>query len=156
MKVGVNQLITILAAAGIISLSALYFNIAPVAIGAAADHRGFNNQQLGMLMVPGMSAQMIVSLLLSFWVRRINWKLLLLVGGACAFAGFTLAAFTTSFTTVTTSVRYCRCWWWIIILYFNGLLGCCQKPRSWFWIFSIVSVYIHDDWPLRCTYLDIA
>ena len=78
MKTGINQLTTILAAAGIISLSVLYFNISPVAVGAAADHRGFSNQQLGMLMVPGMSAQAIVSLLLSFWVRKINWKLLLL------------------------------------------------------------------------------
>jgi predicted MFS family arabinose efflux permease len=48
-------------------------------------------------MVPGMSMQAIVSLLLCFWVRRINWKLLLLFGGVCAFAGYIFAAFTTSF-----------------------------------------------------------
>ena len=97
MKTSVNQLTTILAAAGIISLSVLYFNISPVVVGAAADNRGFSNQQLGMLMVPGMSMQAIVSLLLCFWVRRINWKLLLLFGGVCAFAGYIFAAFTTSF-----------------------------------------------------------
>jgi predicted MFS family arabinose efflux permease len=96
-KRGTNDLTAILAAAGIISLSVLYFNISPVVVGAAADNRGFSNQQLGMLMVPGMSMQAIVSLLLCFWVRRINWKLLLLFGGVCAFAGYIFAAFTTSF-----------------------------------------------------------
>jgi predicted MFS family arabinose efflux permease len=94
---GTNDLTATLAAAGIISLSVLYFNISPVVVGAAADNRGFSNQQLGMLMVPGMSMQAIVSLLLCFWVRRINWKLLLLFGGVCAFAGYIFAAFTTSF-----------------------------------------------------------
>jgi predicted MFS family arabinose efflux permease len=94
---GTNDLTATLAAAGIISLSVLYFNISPVVVGAAADNRGFSNQQLGMLMVPGMSMQAIVSLLLCFWVRRINWKLLLLFGGICAFAGYIFAAFTTSF-----------------------------------------------------------
>ena len=74
----VNQLKTILAFAGIISLSALFFNISPVIVGAAADNRGFSNQQLGMLMVPGMCAKVLISLLLSFWVRRINRKLLFL------------------------------------------------------------------------------
>ena len=115
MKTGVNQLTTILAAAGIISLSVLYFNISPVAVGAAADHRGFSNQQLGMLMVPGMCAKVLISLLLSFWVRRINRKLLLF-GGACAFFGYIFAAFTTSYTIllialgiagVGTGIFYC-------------------------------------------------
>ena len=112
----VDQLKTILAFAGIIALIALFFNISPVIIGAAADNRGFSNQQLGMLMVPGMSAKVLISLLLSFWVRRINIKLLLLFGGACAFFGYIFAAFTTSFTIllialgiagVGTGILYC-------------------------------------------------
>ena len=100
MKTNVNQLIAIFAAAGIIALSALLFNISPVVVGAAAEHRGFSNEQLGMLIVPGLIAQTIVSLLLSFWVRRINWKLFVLLAGTCTFIGYTFAAFATSFTTL--------------------------------------------------------
>ena len=111
----VNQLKTILSFAGIIALSALFFNISPVIVGAAADNRGFSNQQLGMLMVPGMCAKVLISLLLSFWVRRINRKLLLF-GGACAFFGYIFAAFTTSYIIllialgiagVGTGILYC-------------------------------------------------
>ena len=43
MKTNVNQLIAIFAAAGIIALSALLFNISPVVVGAAAEHSGFSN-----------------------------------------------------------------------------------------------------------------
>jgi predicted MFS family arabinose efflux permease len=153
MKVGVNQLITILAAAGIISLSALYFNIAPVAIGAAADHRGFSNQQLGMLMVPGMSAQMIVSLLLSFWVRRINWKLLLLVGGACAFAGFTLAAFTTSFTTLLLALGIAGVGTALLYCISMACLGAAKNPDRGFGfsqlfqsVFMMIGLYAVPIW----------
>ena len=100
MKTDVNQLRTVFAAGGIIALSVLLLNISPVVIGAAAEHRGFSNEQLGMLVVPGLMAQVAVSLILSFWVRRINWKLFVLAAGICTFIGYTFAAFATSFATL--------------------------------------------------------
>ncbi|MEC7860759.1 MAG: MFS transporter [Pseudomonadota bacterium] len=129
---GVNQLTTILAFAGIIALSALFFNISPVIVGAAADNRGFSNQQLGMLMVPGMSAKVLISLLLSFWVRRINIKLLLLFGGACAFFGYIFAAFTTSFTILLIALGIAGVGTGILYCISMACLGAAKNPDRGF------------------------
>ena len=153
MKTSVNQLTTILAAAGIIALSALFFNISPVVVGAAADNRGFSNQQLGMLMVPGMSAKVLISLLLSFWVRRINRKLLLLFGGACAFVGYILAAFTTSFTTLLIALGIAGIGTGILYCISMACLGAAKNPDRGFGfsqlfqsIFMMIGLYAVPIW----------
>ena len=128
----VDQLKTILAFAGIIALIALFFNISPVIVGAAADNRGFSNQQLGMLMVPGMSAKVLISLLLSFWVRRINIKLLLLYGGACAFFGYIFAAFTTSFTILLIALGIAGVGTGILYCISMACLGAAKNPDRGF------------------------
>tara|TARA_B110000008_G_scaffold136365_2_gene138439 strand:- start:128 stop:1294 length:1167 start_codon:yes stop_codon:yes gene_type:complete len=128
----VDQLKTILAFAGIIALIALFFNISPVIVGAAADNRGFSNQQLGMLMVPGMSAKVLISLLLSFWVRRINIKLLLLFGGACAFFGYIFAAFTTSFTILLIALGIAGVGTGILYCISMACLGAAKNPDRGF------------------------
>ena len=168
MKTGVNQLRTILAAAGIISLSVLYFNISPVAVGAAADHRGFSNQQLGMLMVPGMSAQAIVSLLLSFWVRKINWKLLLLFGGACAFAGYIFAAFTTSFTMLLLASGIAGVGGGLLYCISMAYLGAAKNPDRGFGFSQLfqsismmiglyaVPIWISPNWGLTGVFMFLA
>ena len=168
MKTGVNQLRTILAAAGIISLSVLYFNISPVAVGAAADHRGFSNQQLGMLMVPGMSAQAIVSLLLSFWVRKINWKLLLLFGGACAFAGYIFAAFTTSFTMLLIASGIAGVGGGLLYCISMACLGAAKNPDRGFGFSQLfqsismmiglyaVPIWISPNWGLTGVFMFLA
>tara|TARA_X000001036_G_C20687060_1_gene808028 strand:- start:12 stop:1175 length:1164 start_codon:yes stop_codon:yes gene_type:complete len=127
----VDQLKTILAFAGIIALIALFFNISPVIVGAAADNRGFSNQQLGMLMVPGMSAKVLISLLLSFWVRRINIKLLLF-GGACAFFGYIFAAFTTSFTILLIALGIAGVGTGILYCISMACLGAAKNPDRGF------------------------
>ena len=153
MKTSVNQLTTILAAAGIIALSALFFNISPVVVGAAADNRGFSNQQLGMLMVPGMSAKVLISLLLSFWVRRINRKLLLLFGGACAFVGYIFAAFTTSFTTLLIALGIAGIGTGILYCISMACLGAAKNPDRGFGfsqlfqsIFMMIGLYAVPIW----------
>ena len=153
MKTSVNQLTTILAAAGIIALSALFFNISPVVVGAAADNRGFSNQQLGMLMVPGMSAKVLISLLLSFWVRRINRKLLLLFGGACAFVGYIVAAFTTSFTTLLIALGIAGIGTGILYCISMACLGAAKNPDRGFGfsqlfqsIFMMIGLYAVPIW----------
>ena len=153
MKTSVNQLTTILAAAGIISLSALFFNISPVVVGAAADNRGFSNQQLGMLMVPGMSAKVLISLLLSFWVRRINRKLLLLFGGVCAFVGYIFAAFTTSFTTLLIALGIAGIGTGILYCISMACLGAAKNPDRGFGfsqlfqsIFMMIGLYAVPIW----------
>ena len=153
MKTSVNQLTTILAAAGIIALSALFFNISPVVVGAAADNRGFSNQQLGMLMVPGMSAKVLISLLLSFWVRQINRKLLLLFGGACAFVGYIIAAFTTSFTTLLIALGIAGIGTGILYCISMACLGAAKNPERGFGfsqlfqsIFMMIGLYAVPIW----------
>jgi len=153
MKTSVNQLTTILAAAGIIALSALFFNISPVVVGAAADNRGFSNQQLGMLMVPGMSAKVLISLLLSFWVRQINRKLLLLFGGACAFVGYIIAAFTTSFTTLLIALGIAGIGTGILYCISMACLGAAKNPDRGFGfsqlfqsIFMMIGLYAVPIW----------
>jgi len=149
----VNQLTTILAFAGIIALIALFFNISPVIVGAAADNRGFSNQQLGMLMVPGMSAKVLISLLLSFWVRRINIKLLLLFGGACAFFGYIFAAFTTSFTILLIALGIAGVGTGILYCISMACLGAAKNPDRGFGfsqlfqsILMMIGLYVVPIW----------
>ena len=149
----VDQLKTILAFAGIIALIALFFNISPVIVGAAADNRGFSNQQLGMLMVPGMSAKVLISLLLSFWVRRINIKLLLLFGGACAFFGYIFAAFTTSFTILLIALGIAGVGTGILYCISMACLGAAKNPDRGFGfsqlfqaILMMIGLYVVPIW----------
>ncbi len=149
----VNQLTTILTFAGIIALSALFFNISPVIVGAAADNRGFSNQQLGMLMVPGMSAKVLISLLLSFWVRRINRKLLLLFGGACAFFGYIFAAFTTSFAILLIALGIAGIGTGILYCISMACLGAAKNPDRGFGfsqlfqsILMMIGLYVVPIW----------
>ena len=98
MKVGVNQPASVTAAALIISFAALFYNISPVIIGAAAAERSLGDEQLGLLLVPGMIALAVVSLVLTKWVRRCRWKSILVWGGGLMLVGNLLALFASSFS----------------------------------------------------------
>ena len=164
---GVNQLTAVLAFAGIIALSALFFNISPVIVGAAADNRGFSNQQLGMLMVPGMSAKVLISLLLSFWVRQINRKLLLF-GGACAFFGYIFAAFTTSYTIILIALGIAGVGTGILYCISMACLGAAKNPDRGFGFsqlfqsilmvigFYAVPIWISPNWGLTGVFMFLA
>jgi predicted MFS family arabinose efflux permease len=92
MKNSVNHPTSIAAASLLIGLSTLLVNVSPVMIGAAAKAQILPDDQLGMLIAPGLIAVFLVSPIMVRWARGINWKYFVAMGSGLSALSFFLAA----------------------------------------------------------------
>jgi len=92
MKDSVNHPVSIVAAVSLVAFSALVINISPIVVGTAANEKILPVEQLGMLIVPGVIAVILASVFMVRWIRQVNWKQLVAIGGSVSAVGYLGAA----------------------------------------------------------------
>ena len=107
----VDSTTAIAVAAVLTAVGVVFFNAMPLALGTAAEHFGFSNQQIGFLASAYMTGFTVLSIALIFWVRRIDWRLSCGAMAVLQIAGFLVATQTTSLNML------------LIALFFAGLGG---------------------------------
>jgi len=88
MKDSVNHPVSIVAAVLLVAFSALVINISPIVVGTAANEKILPVEQLGMLIVPGVIAVILASVFMVRWIRQVNWKWLVAIGGCVSAVGY--------------------------------------------------------------------
>ncbi|HMB58420.1 MAG TPA: hypothetical protein VKN35_00780, partial [Xanthomonadales bacterium] len=84
LRNNVNALSARLSAAGLNVCCINYFNLMPIVLGSAALERSLNSSQLGFLAAAFMIGLTLANLLGAFWLRRYNWKSVIVVGNLVA------------------------------------------------------------------------
>jgi MFS transporter, DHA1 family, inner membrane transport protein len=90
----------IIAAALMISLGVLAFNASPPMIGAAAVQLQLDNKALGFLLVPALIASAMVSLSMIAWIRRVNWRKVVIAGGLLQAVGMSIASLSETYSVI--------------------------------------------------------
>jgi predicted MFS family arabinose efflux permease len=83
---------TIVAAALVTSVGALFFNLMPLLVGALADERGSGEEQLGLFAAAGLAGATLATATAPLWVRRVRWRRTIRVASGVAGLGYVLAA----------------------------------------------------------------
>ena len=95
----VNQFAARLSAITINVICITYYNILPIVLGGAADTRGLQESELGFAASAFMGGLAVINFGGFLWLRRYNWRHLILVGNLLATASFVVPIFHFSFAT---------------------------------------------------------
>jgi len=85
---GVNHISSRIAAIAINVICITYYNIMPLVLGGAAESRGLLENQLGFAAAAFMGGLALINFAGFAWLRRFDWRMLVLVGNALATLAF--------------------------------------------------------------------
>jgi len=85
----VNHISSRIAAITINVICITYYNIMPLVLGGAAQSRGLLEDQLGFAAAAFMGGLAVINFMGFAWLRRFDWRLLVLCGNAIAAIAFT-------------------------------------------------------------------
>jgi len=101
---------TIVAAAVIISaIGALFYNVLPMYLGAAQDHRGLGNEQIGFIGTSFFLGFTLASSSAFFWIRRIDWRVVSYLAIAVAALGLLIAGGSGGYVNLLVGVFVAGC-----------------------------------------------
>lgn len=89
----VNALSSRLAAMLVNVICITYYNVLPIVLGGAADAHGLAERELGFVASSFMAGLALVNIAGIFWIRRFNWKRLIIGGNLVATLAFLLPAY---------------------------------------------------------------
>jgi predicted MFS family arabinose efflux permease len=99
---------TVIAAAlAAATIGALFYNVLPLYVGAAQDHRGLDNREIGFLSSAFFLGYNVVTVSAFFWIRRVRWSAVVAVSaplaGASLYAGTLTGSYGLLLATVVVS-----------------------------------------------------
>ena len=75
----INSPKAIAGAIGVMVMVPMFFLVMPMYVGALSDDYGFTNGQIGYLISIELGSAALASLTALFWLRQVNWRIVLLV-----------------------------------------------------------------------------
>jgi predicted MFS family arabinose efflux permease len=75
----INSPASIFGAIGVMVMVPMFFLVMPIYVGALADDFGFTNAQIGYLISVELGSAALASLTALFWLRKLNWRHVLVV-----------------------------------------------------------------------------
>jgi len=89
------------AALGLAVAGAMYYNLLPLSLGLVQEEQGFSNTQLGLLAAAFFLGFNLLSGTSFYWIKRISWRLIALIGSAASLVAMAAMAFADSFVTLS-------------------------------------------------------
>lgn len=121
-------------AGGIIisALGALFYNLLPVYLGAAQDHRGYDNEQIGLIGTVFFLGYTLTSISAFFWIRRIDWRAVSYLAVAIAALGLIIASGSSTYAILLSGEFVAGCGFAGIYSVGTTLLSDTSNPARWY------------------------
>jgi predicted MFS family arabinose efflux permease len=120
--------------AGVIvsAIGALFYNTLPIYLGAAQDHRGLTNEQIGFIGTAFFLGYTLASSSAFFWIRRVDWRAISYTSLAVSAFGLLLAGSSSSYSVLIMGVFVAGCGLAAIYAVGTTLLGDTSNAARWY------------------------
>ncbi len=124
---------TVVAAAVIISaIGAMFYNVLPMYLGAAQDHRALGNDQIGFIGSSFFLGYTLTSISAFFWIRKIDWRVVSYLAVAIASLGLLFAGGSGTYLNLLLGVFIAGCGFAAIYSVGTTLISDTSNAARWY------------------------